>query len=414
MLNLIRSLTAPLMSIALVMLSQGFFITFLSVRMNMDGYSTSIIGYVSSGYYAGLLVGAWFFEPLLYRIGHIRAFAAAAAFCTVTILFQSLILDPYFWIAMRFLAGICIACIFIVIESWLLARSTIDTRGRILSLYMIGLYASQSCGQFIINTVDLTTLSPFIVASWLCALSAIPLALTFTRSPETDQPSMTNIWKLFQSSPFGVIGCILAGMILSAIYTFVPIFAQEYQLSVAIVTSLTIAGGFLLQWPIGHLSDIFDRRRLLIMLSFATIIPSIGLIIFPQTALWVYTQSFLLGGLCFTIYPVSITHVCDRVQPEDIIKTTGVLMFAYSAGAVVGPSLAPVAITLMSILGLYLFIAICATTLGLVGLFSLFERPRVPMEEQTEYVSLPRMTPIAYELDPRILHEQEEQTAELR
>lgn len=410
---LIKSLLAPLLSIILAMLSSGFFFTYLSVRLKTDGFPETIIGYVHSAYYAGLLLGSWRFETLLYRIGHIRAFAAAAAIATATILLQGLVMEPYFWILMRFFNGICIASVFIVIESWLLAFSSFETRGRILSLYMIALYAAQMSGQFIIDYVDIDTLVPFLTAGILCALSAVPLALTYKSSPETEEHSMKGLLALLRLSPFGVMGCFLSGMILSAIYSFVPNFAQAHQLSVAWVMSVTIAGGFLLQWPIGHLSDLFDRHKLQIILSLCLIIPAALLIALPKEQPIVLGLSFLLGGFCFTIYPVSIAHVCDRIKPQDIVSTTGVLMLAYALGAVLGPLLAPPFMHLLATEGLYLYIALCAGVLALFGLYSLWKKPHIELKDQSEYVSLPYLTSVAYELDPRG-SDQDEETMELR
>ncbi len=405
---LIKSLLAPLLSIILAMLSSGFFFTFLSVRLKTDGFPETTIGYVHSAYYAGLLLCSWRFETLLYRIGHIRSFAAAAAIATATILLQGIIIDPKFWILMRFFNGMCIASVFIVIESWLLAKSTFDTRGRILSIYMIALYASQMTGQFIIDFVDIYTLASFLVAGILCALSAVPLSLTYTESPETEEHSMKGLFSLFRISPFGVIGCFLSGMILSAIYSFVPNFAQTHHLSVALITSVTIAGGFILQWPIGHLSDLFDRHKLLIILSLCNILPAIALIMLPKEALPVSVLSFILGGFCFTIYPVSIAHVCDRVRPEHIITTTSVLMLAYAVGAVLGPLIAPPFMLFLSTDGLYLYIALCSGVLALFGLYSLWKKPAILFKDQSEYVALPNLTSVAYELDPRSTDDDEE------
>ena len=46
-----------------------------------------------------------------------------------------------------------------------------------------------------------------------------------------------------------------------------PIFARDIGLSVVRISQvmgLTILGGLVLQWPIGHLSDIFNRRKVIV------------------------------------------------------------------------------------------------------------------------------------------------------
>ena len=54
-----------------------------------------------------------------------------------------------------------------------------------------------------------------------------------------------------------------------------------------------------------------------------------------------YLNVFCLGGLLFTIYPVAMALVCDRVDEKDLIRATGILTFVYGLGSVLGPTLTP-------------------------------------------------------------------------
>jgi hypothetical protein len=117
---------------------------------------------------------------------------------------------------------------------------------------------------------------------------------------------------------------------------------------------------------------------------------------------WVYLFLFILGGLVFTLYPLAITEVCDRLQPEDITKATSMLLLTYGIGGVIGPLVAPIWINLHPTYGLFIFILTNATILIIMGLRSFIHSSAVPEEMQTEFLSLPRVSPVAYELDPRI------------
>lgn len=88
-------------------------------------------------------------------------------------------------------------------------------------------------------------------------------------------------------------------------------------------------------------------------------------------------------------------------------------MLAYALGAVLGPLLAPPFMHLLATEGLYLYIALCAGVLALFGLYSLWKKPHIELKDQSEYVSLPYLTSVAYELDPRG-SDQDAETMELR
>jgi len=407
MLGIVRSVISPIWSIGLLMLGSAFFLSFISMKMKLAGMDATVIGYVHSAYYFGLWVGAMRVERLIRRIGHIRAFAAFIGITVASMMIQGLNGHPLVWVVMRFFAGISLAGVYVVIESWLLDKSTLETRGQILAIYMISIYGAQSISQFILDGINITSAEPFLVAGLICSLSAIPVATTRAISPELHEPTLPNILELFKIAPFGCLGCILAGFILSAIYSFTPNYALATNVSVSWMVSLTILGGVLLQWPIGKLSDLYDRRNILIMVSLATIIPAIGILYFPGNATVVYPLVFVLGGLCFTLYPLSITQVCDHIESHNITAITGVLLLAYGIGAAFGPLTAPLLMKYVGPSGLYIYIAIIAGILSFVGICRHIWGADVPKEDQGDFVPLPRSGSVALDLDPRTDEEEE-------
>ncbi|MCB1149010.1 MAG: YbfB/YjiJ family MFS transporter, partial [Chlamydiia bacterium] len=121
--SLLRLLIAPFISLACLMLGNGFFVTFTSMRLKLDGASPEMLGLVNAAYYAGFLLGAARIEGLISRVRHIRAFAAFAGILSVATMLQGLIDSPIAWIFIRFVAGLSIAALYIVIESWFLVIS---------------------------------------------------------------------------------------------------------------------------------------------------------------------------------------------------------------------------------------------------------------------------------------------------
>jgi len=56
---------------------------------------------------------------------------------------------------------------------------------------------------------------------------------------------------IFRVAPFGALGCLASGFIMSTIFSCVPNFANYYHFSVAKIMQVTILGGCLLQLPVG-------------------------------------------------------------------------------------------------------------------------------------------------------------------
>ena len=389
------------MAIILLMLGNGFFVSFTSLRLHDLAYEEWIIGIVNSAYYLGMLTGAAQAEKIINRVGHIRAYAAYAGIGTAGLMAQGMFVHPLAWVFLRGINGFCIAVYYVVVESWFLSTATASTRGAILSIYMASLYLSQSASQFILNFINLDSAEPFMVTALLGALSAVPITLTKLPSPHLDESSGHSLKTLFKKSPFGFSGCLISGLILSSIYSFAPLYAASNNYSVAGIMSVCILGGVTLQWPMGKLSDILDRRKVLFGVTAATMLQSLFIICFDPVDLWVYISIYILGGLIFTLYPLSITEVCDRLQPNDITKATGMLLLAYGFGAVLGPLLTPISVDFAPSYGLFLFILLNTLVLMGIGIRSFISRDPVPEDLQGDFVPLPRVSAVAYELDPR-------------
>tara|TARA_R110000868_G_scaffold407985_1_gene690047 strand:- start:4401 stop:5648 length:1248 start_codon:yes stop_codon:yes gene_type:complete len=408
----LKLVVAPIISLVIVTMANGLFTTLLTLRLNENGVPAIFIGLVSGAYYAGMVIGSFQCERFISRVGHIRAFAVMASASAAIFLAQGLCNDVWVNMFLRFCGGICMAGIFIVIESWLLARSTQRTRGQILAVYMTALYAAQATAQFLLQLHTTEQLLLFCICAMLASLSVIPVAMTYIRSPVIKEPSTLSFKKLYRISPIGVVGCFAGGLMLGAIYSLMPLFFAQLHYAVgdiAILMSVLIYGGMLLQYPVGRLSDFIGRRRVLIAITMLTGAMCFLMIGFAQINMaTLVLLVFLLGGFAFTLYPMAISYACDYIPKADIVGATQGLLLAYGVGATIGPIVAPLFIHVTGTYGLPLFCIVVSVVTSIFFLWRSTQRKAIPVEEQQEYVTLPRTSPIANELDPRAEEAEEE------
>jgi MFS family permease len=402
MLQVLSQAIAPLLSLFIFILGNGFFSTLLALNMNMHNEPALLIGAMTGFYYAGIVCGSFRVEHFIVRVGHIRAFSTFASALAVISLLHGIFYQMYFWLFLRFIGGIATAGLFIVIESWLLCKSTHLTRGRVLSLYMITFYAAQAIGQFLINIGKPSDLLLYAIATMLCSLSVIPLSMTYVRMPEFEEPSTMKFKDLYKNTASGLFGCFCAGMILSAIYGLFPIlFADIYhdKSTVALLMFCLIMGGMTLQYPVGKLSDLIERRLVVILISCMTIITCIGLILAFNNYYLSIILITLFGGLTFTIYPVSISYACDALDTKDIVTGIQTLLLAYSIGATLGPFIAPLFMHKSEIFGLFIYFILINGFIG--ALFLWRKTQKLPPPHEEPFQVMPQTTPIMAELDPR-------------
>ena len=114
-------------------------------------------------------------------------------------------------------------------------------------------------------------------------------------------------------------------------------------------------------------------------LEFLVLLPTIGLELLEGRGVVPYLLAFILGGITFTIYPISVALVCDRVNQKGMTHVAGVLLLAYSIGATIGPLTASWMMAFLGASGLYYFIGLNGLFLGMFGIQTL---PRVFVEKE--------------------------------
>lgn len=410
MLRLIPPVSAPLGSVFILMLGGGLMYSLTPLHLQAMGYTEWIIGMISAIHAIGMMLGSFKVAGLILRVGHIRTYACFASLIAAVTLLQGLWLNIYAWALLRFIAGYAVAALYLVIESWMLSASESQTRGKLLSLYMVAIYGAQGLGQFFLKIASFESLILYALVTILASLSVIPLSLTKVGHPEIHQPRVLNLIDTYRISPSGVIGCMASGLLLGSVSSMVPISSKAlgFNLSdIAWIMFITITGGMMLQFPVGYVSDRYDRRSVLGYISLGGAIVCLPVLLFGHMPLLIMALfMFIFGGAIYTIYPVVISQACESFDPGDIVSATQALILAYGIGAILGPLFASGFIELLGPRGLYLYYGLASSLLGFFFLYR--TRVKAPPEEHTAYLAVPSTTPVVAELDPRMGEEEKE------
>lgn len=370
MLALIRSLIPPFASLLLMMIASGFFTTFVSIRLDLEGVGPTLIGVVTSSLYVGILIGSLVMDRWIISIGHIRSFVMLAALLICVCLLQSFWVNAWFWAALRLLGGICSAGIFILIESWLLIQSANHLRGGILSVYLGVFYGGVALGQLMIDITDPLGLFPFIITSFFVALSILPISYRKITEPLMQESARLSLWELLKISPLGFFGGIVSGIIMAVMFGLLPVWAKDSGLNVSEVgtfMAVMIFGAFLFQWPVGRWADRTDRRCVIRAISFLAAFFGMGLSMTTNTYWIILALGFFFGGTASTLYPLSMARTCERVHDSQIVAATGGFVLSYGIGAIAGPIIASFFMKYLGSHAIFYFLSGASAVLGLVA-----------------------------------------------
>ncbi len=390
MFKTLGTVVALLLSYGLLLLANGLFSTLLGVRTQVEGFSTTLVGFIVAAYFGGLLLGGLFAGRVVTRVGHIRSFAAFASLMSVSALMHPVFVSPLAWMLLRMMGGFCMAGMIMVTESWLNEAASNKTRGKILSLYMITNYFAAGCGQFLLTIGDPSRFELFSLASIIFSLALLPVLLTRARAPVPVHSKRMHVWTLYRIAPLGVFGVFCCGLVNSSIHGLGPVYATNMGFSQAQLSTFMAAiimSGLFLQWPIGHLSDRIGRGPLLVYIPVLVALAAISLV-FALEYVLILAGAMVFGAFVFTLYSLAAATANDMVTAEQRVQVAGALLITYGAGAVSGPIAAGQFMAVLGPQGLFYYFALVSLILASFSLLMRRRRAGSP-EKRKPFVAVP-------------------------
>jgi len=316
--RMIISFAALFLSAALLQFSSGGVGPLDALTGLSIGFSKSQVGFLGSAHFLGFFIGCWWAPRLMGNVGHSRAFAVFTAMGAIGMAAHVVVSDPNWWALFRIASGVCVAGCYTVIEAWLQAKVTNETRGRAMGTYRIVDMGASLIAQFMIGALaNLETYIAYNLLTILCCASLLPLALTKVPQPDTPKATRLRPMMAWRASPLAVAGVIVAALSSASFRMVGPIYGQDVGLApqqIGYFLAAFVAGGALAQYPMGWLADKYDRRWVLIMLT-----------------------SALFGLTTFPIYSVAASHAHDFASNDQRVELSAALMFFYAVGAIAAP-----------------------------------------------------------------------------
>jgi len=395
------------LGIALIQSGNGLQASLLGVRASLEGFGTLTTGIVISGYYWGFLIGSQIGPKLVQQVGHVRVFGAFSAIASSTILVHSLFPDPFVWFVMRVFTGLSFSGIYLVAESWLNNASDNKNRGQILSVYMMVQMGSLIVGQLLLGISSPMEFHLFLLTSIIISVAAAPILITAAQVPDFEVLENMSLSKMYMISPLAVVAIILFGVTNAMFFGMFAVWTTQVGLSsqmTGILFGCWTFGAFLLQWPIGKLSDIFDRRLIITITAFfACTFVLIAGIISPKNFYWFLFFLMLYGGTCNPMYSLCISYANDFLSPKQMTSAAGTLIFASGLGMIIGPPIASFSIHFFGLDGFLPVIGFVHFTLGAYALWRMTQRAAIPQEGQGPFIAVPiKNTQISVSLNPEI------------
>jgi MFS family permease len=397
-----RALVPVLFSAAVLLAGNGLLSTVIALRGRTEGFSESTIGIFGAAYFLGFLLSSWGSIHLIRRAGHIRVFAGLAAAAAVAVLCMLMWIESEVWTAARLVQGFAFSGITTVLESWLNGMTGNKSRGRLLSIYRVVDLAAVTGGQYLLPVVGIDDFRIFVVCAVFFCIALIPVSLSNLRSPDVPAGVKFDIRAVWAMSPVACAGCVAVGMANSAFRNIGPAYALEVGLDVTEVAtfmSLFIIAGAFSQFPIGWLSDRFDRRTIIMVATVGASGASLSAALLSDTHPYALFASIaMFGAFALPLYSLSSAHANDHCPEGKFVTLASGLLLFFAAGAIIG---SPSSALLMEFFGPDAFFMFICGVHGAFLLFVLYRRTRraaIPKHLRSRFVGMMRTSPALFAL----------------
>ena len=225
----------------------------------------------------------------------------------------------------------------------------------------------------------------------MISLAVIPILLSVSPAPQFEIMEKVSIIQLYRVSPLGVFGMVFSGMAIGAIYSMGPVFATEIGMSVKNVSffmTTIVLGGFLFQYPLGWLSDLIGRRKVILLSCISGAIISVFAVYLSTGEEIPFFIVACVGGFSLPLYALCGVHINDYLNPTQMVAASGTIVLLSSLGALIGAPLTAITMDLFGLNAFYGSIAIMLTFIFVFSLWRTGQRAEFTTDETGDFVPM--------------------------
>jgi len=227
-------------------------------------------------------------------------------------------------------------------------------------------------GQLLLNVADPSGYDLFVLITVLVSVSFAPILLSATPAPVHETTRAMPIKELISTSPLACFGSLMLGGVFATLFGMAPIYATQSGFTIAQVSyfiSAIYLGGLLLQYPIGWLSDRYDRRILIIAVSALCSIAAIVGLTLGNSFLGHVVIAFIIGSTSNPLYSLLLAYANDYMETDQMAAASGGLLFINGLGAMTGPIIVGYA---MAELGNHWFFITIAGLMAIICVYGIY------------------------------------------
>lgn len=334
--NLVR----VILGISLAGVVAGINLPLSTLTLKSWGITSSVIGMAASMMGLSAAVATPFLPRMVNRFGQIPVLRISLVVLPLAILALPLYQNLYAWFILRFIIGLAATNIWVLSEIWINSFAEDKNRGRIIAIYTSLLSLGFILGVLIMSFTSVETFGGFYISAALAIVVSVPL-WSMNDIGDFETPKNVSFFKFLSSSPILMGSSWMMGFLYAASAGLLPIFALPYLNEDYSAASRSVAwlatGELMLPLLIGWLADKYDKRNLMILLTFIAILVLFLIPVFFHLPLVRILLLFLLGGVTMGFYVLGLTMLGEQFKGQILVSANASFIFFLSIGEIIGP-----------------------------------------------------------------------------
>jgi MFS family permease len=357
-----RSLIAVIASMVVVNLVYGLTLPLLSLVLDAQGYSKTMIGLSIVAQAVAGVVLAPLMPRLIIRVGAARMMQLATLLSATMLIALGLFQNLYVWFPLRFLLGASGAMLWSASETVINELAGDVWRGRIIGVYGSAGAAGFALGPLILILTGTSGLLPFVVTAIFVIIASLPLFWVPNTALHDADGTHSSLRRIFKLVPHIMLLNLAYAAVVESYIAFFPLFGIHIGIGEArslYLLTIFALGGVVLQLPLGWLADHMNRYRLLIV---CIVVTTIGFLLLPNiigTPIGGPIFAFTLGGVEGMIYVLGIILLGQQFRGSELAAASVLFTGMWGAGTMLGPAVVGAGMDILGVASMpYLIAAI--------------------------------------------------------
>lgn len=337
-----RSISAAIASISVVGIAIGLGIPLLSVILESRGYSSSMIGLNTAVAGIASIAAAPLATPIAMRFGVVWTMLAMILIGAVAFVGFYFAQSFWMWFPLRAVLHFALTVLFILSEFWISTCAPPHRRGLVLGIYATVLSLGFAAGPWLFSQIGSTGFLPFGLTFGFVMIAAIPVLLARSESPRiVSEGGKGGFFRYIWIVPTATAAVLVFGAVETGGFALFPIYGQRVgytEAEAALLLTMIGLGNFMLQIPIGMLSDrIGDRRILLLICALVGLAGTLAMPLLTVNWHLMAGMLFVWGGVVAALYTVGLAHLGAQLSGRDLASANAAFIFCYGLGMILGP-----------------------------------------------------------------------------